>query len=120
MPMMGPNIATCSNDLNIKIWSFNPESKFQKSITLKGHEDSVNQVEFHPMGNSLGSVSNDKTWRLWDIETKKELLLQEGHSASITSLSFQNDGALLVFLYNFSFKNIFKNILNQLNFLMGN
>ena len=98
VPTMGPNIATCSNDLNIKLWSFNPELKYQKSVTFKGHEESVNQVEFHPMGNLIGSASNDKTCRLWDIETKKELLLQEGHAAYVTSLSFQNDGALLVII----------------------
>lgn len=99
IPMMGPNIATCSNDLNIKLWSFNPELKYQKSINFKGHEESINQVEFHSMGKIIGSASNDKTWRLWDIETKKEVLLQEGHSASVTSISFQNDGALLVNLF---------------------
>lgn len=94
--MMGPNIATCSNDNTIKLWSFNPESKTQKCATFKGHEDNVNQVDFHPMGKIIASTSNDKTIRIWDIETKKELLVQEGHAINVDVLSFQNDGALLV------------------------
>jgi U4/U6 small nuclear ribonucleoprotein PRP4 len=95
MPGLGPNIATCSSDNTIKLWSFDPELEFQKSTTFKGHEDRVNMVEFHPMGNYLASTSHDRTWRLWDIETKKELLVQEGHSSSVYGLSFQADGALL-------------------------
>ncbi|CAA7057093.1 unnamed protein product [Microthlaspi erraticum] len=36
----------------------------------------------------------DKTWRLWDVNTGAELLLQEGHSRSVYGLAFQQDGAL--------------------------
>lgn len=32
---------------------------------------------------------------MWDIEKKKELLLQEGHSGSIFSMAFNTDGSLL-------------------------
>jgi U4/U6 small nuclear ribonucleoprotein PRP4 len=96
IPEMGPNIATCSNDCNIKLWSFNKQLKSQKCATFKGHEDKVNSVEFHPIGKLISSGSSDKTVRLWDIETKEELLIQEGHAGNITGLSFQDDGALLV------------------------
>jgi len=71
----GPNIATCSADCSVRLWSLNPDYEFQKSIEFKGHEDNVNHVDFHPMGKHLATSSNDKTWRLWDIESKKELLL---------------------------------------------
>lgn len=93
---MGPNISTCSLDTEIKLWSFNPELKIQKCATFKGHEERVNHVEFHPIGKIIASASNDKTLRLWDIETKKEIMLQEGHAANVNILSFQNDGALMV------------------------
>jgi U4/U6 small nuclear ribonucleoprotein PRP4 len=94
IPKKGPNIATCSNDNLIKIWSFDPSLENQLNISLK-HEDRVNMVEFHPMGRYLASTSHDKTWRLWDIETKKEILLQEGHSAPVFPINFQKDGALV-------------------------
>jgi U4/U6 small nuclear ribonucleoprotein PRP4 len=64
-------------------------------LTLKAHEDTVNAVEFHPMGLHIASGSHDRTWRLWDIENKKELLTQEGHAGPIYSLAFQQDGSLL-------------------------
>ncbi len=95
IPAKGPNIASGSSDNTIKIWSMIPDKETQLSTTLAGHEDRVNFVDFHPSGNYLASTSHDKTWRFWDIETKKELLIQEGHSGAVFPLSFQQDGALL-------------------------
>lgn len=71
----GPNIATASADRSVKLWSLNPDYEFQLSVNLKSHEDIVNTVEFHPMGVHVASGSHDKTWRFWDIEHKKELLV---------------------------------------------
>ncbi len=45
-------------------------------VTLRGHADRCCRVAFHPSGRFLGSTSFDTTWRLWDIETSKELLTQ--------------------------------------------
>jgi U4/U6 small nuclear ribonucleoprotein PRP4 len=39
--------------------------------------------------------SFDKSWRLWDAETQKELLHQEGHSREVYGIAFQRDGALV-------------------------
>lgn len=75
LPEDGPNLATSSADFTVRLWSLNPEYEFQKSIVLNGHEDCVNQVDFHPLGKHIASTSNDKTWRLWDIESKKQLLI---------------------------------------------
>jgi U4/U6 small nuclear ribonucleoprotein PRP4 len=52
-------------------------------------------VAFHPSGDYVASASFDTTWRLWDVNTAKELLLQEGHSKEVYSVEFQNDGALV-------------------------
>jgi U4/U6 small nuclear ribonucleoprotein PRP4 len=93
-PAKGPNMATGSCDNLIKIWSFLPDRENQFSINFEGHEDRVNQVVFHPIGDYLASTSHDKTWRLWDLETKKEILLQEGHNAAVYPMAFQNEGAL--------------------------
>ena len=71
----GPNIATASADGTVQLWSLNPEYEYQKSLDLGHHESNVNAVEFHPMGVHLASASSDQTWRLWDIERKKELLV---------------------------------------------
>ena len=63
--------------------------------TLKGHEGRVCRTAFHPYGNYVASASFDTSWRLWDVLSQKELLLQEGHSKEVYAIEFQNDGALI-------------------------
>lgn len=91
----GPNIATGSADCTVRLWSLNKELESQQWKLLGRHEERVNCVAFHPLGSHLASSSNDRTWRFWDLETAKELLLQEGHEAYIYPLSFQCDGSLI-------------------------
>lgn len=63
--------------------------------TLSGHSNRIGRVAFHPSGAYLGSSSFDGTWRLWDVATQSELLVQEGHSKEVYALAFQDDGALV-------------------------
>ncbi len=51
--------------------------------TLSGHSARVAKVAFHPLGLHVASASYDKTWRLWDVATQSELLLQEGHAKEV-------------------------------------
>ncbi len=62
---------------------------------MKGHLQRVCRVAFHPSGDYVASASFDTTWRLWDVNTAKELLLQEGHSKEVYAIEFQDDGALV-------------------------
>ena len=43
----------------------------------------------------MGSASFDTSWRLWDVETCKELLLQEGHTRGLYAIAFHPDGSLV-------------------------
>jgi U4/U6 small nuclear ribonucleoprotein PRP4 len=61
---------------------------------MKGHQDRICRVAFHPTGDYIASASLDTTWRLWDVQTQKELLLQEGHSQGVYAIDFQDDGSL--------------------------
>ena len=63
--------------------------------TLDGHDMRVARLAFHPSGRFVGTASFDTTWRFWDVETRQELLLQEGHSREVFSIGFQVDGALV-------------------------
>lgn len=72
-------------------WSTSSE---RSMATLQGHEARVGRVAFHPSGDYVGSASYDGTWRLWDVEKRKELLIQEGHSREVFALAFQDDGSL--------------------------
>jgi len=52
------------------------ESGGRCEVTLKGHAHRLGMVGFHPAGELVGTASFDRTWRLWHVETGKELLLQ--------------------------------------------
>lgn len=71
--------------------TFNSETPL---ATMKGHQDRICRTVFHPCGNYVASASFDTSWRLWDVTTTKELLLQEGHSKEVYTVEFQEDGAL--------------------------
>jgi hypothetical protein len=77
-----------------------PLSRSETPIAvMKGHQDRICRVAFHPSGNYVASASFDTTWRLWDINTSKEILLQEGHSREVYAVEFQDDGALAASAY---------------------
>lgn len=83
-------------DTFIKMYNFDVNNKtLQEMKTFQGHEARVSHVKFHPSNRFIASASFDTTWRLWDVETGSELLLQEGYSKEIYALDFQQDGALL-------------------------
>jgi len=81
------NFASGSADGTVRLWSLDPQFESQKSHVLKGHEETVNFVEFHPLGKHLASSGHDRTWRLWDLEKGKEVLVQEGHSGAVYPIS---------------------------------
>lgn len=62
---------------------------------LNDGQSRIGRVAFHPSGAYLGSACFDGTWRLWDVATQKELMMQEGHSKEVYTLAFQDDGALV-------------------------
>lgn len=63
--------------------------------TLRGHVARVARTAWHPSGSYIASASFDGTWRLWDVASQSELLLQEGHSKEVYAVEFQDDGALV-------------------------
>lgn len=72
-----------------------PSEEYKKPVAqFKGHEQRIGRVAFHPTGRYLGSASYDMTWRLWDVNTSQELLVQEGHAKEVFALKFHPDGSL--------------------------
>lgn len=64
--------------------------------SLGGHEGTVTRCSFHPSGHYVGTTGEDFTWRLWDVETSTELLLQDGHVKGCDAMTFHHDGSLLL------------------------
>lgn len=92
----GTMFVTGAEDTMIKLHKFNAELDTIETISqIKAHEQRVANTKFHPSDKYFASASFDTTWKLWDIQTSKELLLQEGHAKEVYSLSFHPDGSLV-------------------------
>lgn len=89
-------LASSGADNTVRLWPLEEGEEFQKGTVLKGHDDRVNKVRFHPMGKHVISTSHDKTWKFWDIETQKALFTQSGHTKPVFACSPQPDGSLVV------------------------
>lgn len=66
-----------------------------RSTKLEGHKKRLCKIAWHPSGDYVGTTSSDLTWRLWQAETGKELLLQDGHYSEAYGIAFHGDGSLV-------------------------
>lgn len=55
----------------------------------------VNSVAISPDGKLLASGNDDKTIRLWNLETGQGISTLAGHSHSVKSVAFSSDGTML-------------------------
>lgn len=75
-----------------------PRILWQCSHTLTGHPgmlSAVNSIAISPDGNILASGHDDKTIKLWDLNSKKQAYTFAGHSQAVKSVVFSPDGEIL-------------------------
>jgi WD40 repeat protein/serine/threonine protein kinase len=83
----GDRVVTASKDFTAGIWS---TTSWRDTTTLKGHKDEVWSTAFGP-GSRLITGSDDATARVWNLETRQELLCLP-HEDNVSSARFSPDG----------------------------
>ena len=80
--------ASGSLDRTLKVWTL--AAGKPSSYTLSGHSKGVNCVEFSPYPEKpyLLSGSDDKSVKVWDLQTRQCLHTLDGHSSNVTAAVF--------------------------------
>ena len=71
-----------------------PHPALKLRHTLRGHTGAVYRMALSPDGRTLASPSEDKTVRLWDVESGRGLKTLE-HQAAVVCVGWSPDGTTL-------------------------
>ncbi len=63
---------------------------------LRGHENQVLSASFSSDGQRIVTASRDKTARIWDAHTARQIVVLRGHDSAVDSAAFSPDGKRVV------------------------
>jgi eukaryotic-like serine/threonine-protein kinase len=70
--------------------------KLRFVLSIKVQTNARSHVAFSPDGKRLAGASDDKTVKVWDAQTGRELVTCTGHTDRVTNLAFSPDGKRLI------------------------
>jgi len=65
-------------------------------MILRGHKSQVTSAAFSHDGARIVTASFDKTARIWDTASGKEMMVLRGHEDTVVSAAFSPNGARIV------------------------
>jgi WD40 repeat protein len=97
----GAQLVSGSDDWSIRIWDMRMNEiicvlqSHGYPVTPMVQSPEVTSVAFSPDGRQVVSGSCDKTVRIWDVQSTKQITLLQGHHKEVLSVSFSPDGTLV-------------------------
>lgn len=71
-------------------------SQQSELIIRQGHTAGINMVQYSPTGKYVYSASDDKSIKMWDVQTGIDVNTFNAHEAPVNSIQLSSDGKLLV------------------------
>lgn len=98
-PFNDYRLAVGCEDAKIRIWKIPKggltETYEDPSFCLRGHTEKVYFLRFHPLASDvLASGAYDMTVRLWDLQSEEEIIQLKGHTDTIFSFAWSQNGHL--------------------------
>lgn len=81
--------------ISVTLLPAEPLAQKLQLVVQTGHRGEVNSVAYSPDGKVLASGGQDTTIKLWNVETRQELLPLGGHNGPVMSVAFSPDGKIL-------------------------
>ena len=78
-------LLSASCDKTIKVWKVKDTKKNKPDYlyALAGHKNWIRSGQFAPDNRIIGSGSDDKSVRLWDVDTRKFIHSYEYHQDAV-------------------------------------
>jgi len=67
-----------------------------ETVMKTGHADSIRALRFSRDGRFVVTASSDRTAKLWETRTGREVRIFKGHSSGVNSVDFSPDGKFIV------------------------
>ncbi|NJM25698.1 MAG: WD40 repeat domain-containing protein [Bacteroidia bacterium] len=71
-------------------------SQSLETVIQKGHDQAVLAVSMSPDSNYVATGSRDKSAKLWELSTGREVRSFLGHEGSVNCIDFTRDGKLMI------------------------
>jgi WD40 repeat protein len=72
------------------------QARLSNSARMASHKENITSVAVNPAGTRIASVALDKTIKIWDLESGKELRSISNIGGSVNAVSWSPDGKTLI------------------------